>query len=40
MKNILHTEPLIEAMALCAITDEIMSSETDRAITSQMMVLQ
>ena len=33
MKNILHTEPLIEAMALCAITDEIMSSETDRAIT-------
>ena len=33
MKNILHTEPLLEAMALCAIVNEIMSSETDAAIT-------
>ena len=33
MKNTLHTEPLFEAMALCAIVDEIMSRETDAAIT-------
>ena len=33
MKNILHTEPLFEAMSLCAIVDEILSSETDAAIT-------
>ena len=33
MKNILHTEPLFEAMTLCAIVDEILSSETDAAIT-------
>ena len=33
MKNILHTEPLFEGMTLCAIVDEILSSETDAAIT-------
>ena len=33
IKNIQYTEPLFEDMALCAIVDEIMSSETDAAIT-------
>lgn len=31
MNNILQTEPLFEAMSLCAIADEIMSSETGAA---------
>ena len=33
MKNILHKEPLLEAMVLRAIVDEIVNSDTDAAIT-------
>ena len=33
MEHTTHTEPLFEAMALCEIADEIMSSETDAAVT-------
>ena len=33
MKNLLHTEPQFEAMALCAIADEMMMEDTIAAIT-------
>ena len=33
MKNMLHKEPLLEAMVLRAIVDEIVNSDTDAAIT-------
>ena len=33
MEHTTHREPLFEAMALCGIADEIMSSEADAAIS-------
>ena len=33
MKNMLHTEPNFEAMALCAIVEEIMKDDTNASIT-------